>query len=107
MSNIGGREILTPTPGATVTITIDPSVPHTIAKWTSGQANSIVISGTPLDGHLLTTIVLNDAVLGRVLTFSAGFASIGTLLGTISKRSIVSFIADSGVFYETSRSLVI
>lgn len=107
MANIGGREVISPTPGSTVTIAIDPTVPHTIAKWTASQAESIVISGTPLDGHLLTTIVTNDGVLARLLTFNNGFLGTGTLLGTLSKKSVTSFIACDGVFIERSRSLAI
>jgi len=107
MSNIGGREILSPTPGSTVTITIDTTVPHSVATWTASQAESIVISGTPLDGHILTCIITNDGVLGRLLTFSTGLLSTGTLLGTIGKKSVITFIAIGGIFTEVSRSLVL
>lgn len=104
MANIGGREILNPTPGSTVTITIDPSIQNTIARWTTAQATTINISGTPVDGQELTVIVTNDGLLGRLLTFGTGFLPAGTLLGTLSKKSVVNFIADGGMFIERSRT---
>lgn len=105
MANIGGREILGPTPGTTVTLTIDPSVQHTVARWTAAQATTVNISGTPLDGAELTTIITNDGTLARLITFGTGSLPTGTLLGTLSKKSVVSFIADGGTFIERSRTV--
>lgn len=107
MANIGGREIQGPTPAGTVTITIDPTVQHTIARWTAGQATTINISGTPVDGQELTTIITNDATLARLITFGTGTLATGTLLGTLSKKSVVGFIADGGTFIERTRSSVL
>jgi hypothetical protein len=105
MVNVGGRQILTPTPGATVTITIDIKVPHTIAAWTSGEAESIVISGTPNDGQLLTMVITNDATLGRLLTLSTGLLGLGTVLNVINKKTILNFISYGGTFHEISRTI--
>lgn len=105
VADMGGTKVLTPTPSATVTLTIDATVKHTIASWTAGEAESIVISGTPADGNQLTLIVLNDGVLPRVLTSSTGLSGLGIVTGIASKRSTISFIALSGVFYETSRTV--
>lgn len=105
MAQVGGRQLLTPTPGATVTITIAADIPHTIASWTAGEIESIVISGTPNDGQLLTLIITNDGVLGRVLTLSTGLLGIGTIVGVTSKKSIVTFVALGGTFYETGRAV--
>lgn len=105
MANIGGREILSPTPGATVTITIDTSVPHTIARWTAAQISTINISGTPVDGQELILLITNDAVLGRVMTLGTGLLGNGIITGIVSKKSIVTFVADGGTFIETSRTV--
>lgn len=105
MANIGGREILAPTPGATVTVTIDPTIPHSLAVWTAAQLSAINISGTPLDGHLLTMIITNDAVLGRVMTLGTGLLGNGIITGIISKKSVVHFIASGGTFVEISRTV--
>lgn len=105
MPNIGGREISLPNPGSTVTITINTDIPHTLAAWTASQIETVNISGTPMDGQLLTCIITNDATLGRVITFGTGLSSPGTLLGVISKRSVVDFIAYGGMFYERSRTV--
>lgn len=104
-NNIGGRSIIDATPGATVTITIDTSVPHTIARWTAAQITTINISGTPVDGQELILLITNDAVLGRVITLGTGLLGNGIITGVISKKSVVSFVADSGVFIEQSRTI--
>lgn len=105
VADMGGTKVITPTPGATVTLTIDATVKHTIASWTSGEAESVVISGTPADGNVLTLVVLNDGVLPRVITSSTGLSGLGIVTGVASKRSTVSFVALGGVFYETSRTV--
>lgn len=105
MANIGGRQIIDSTPGTTVTITIDVTIPHTIARWTAAQATTINISSTPIDGQELTLIVLNDGVLPRVLTLGTGLAGMGIITGVLSKRCVIRFIASSGTFYEETRSV--
>lgn len=105
MANIGGRSLLTPTPGAAVTITIDITVPHTVATWTASEIETVSISGTPNDGQILTLIITNDAGLGRVITLGTGFLGLGVITGIISKKSTATFIASGGTFIETSRSV--
>lgn len=105
MANIGGRSILTPTPGAAVTVTISNDVPHTLAQWTAGEIETVNISGTPNDGQILTLIITNDAGLGRVITLGTGFLGLGVITGIISKKSTATFIASGGTFIETSRSV--
>lgn len=103
--NIGGTQVLTPTPSATVTLTIDTTTKHVLAVWTAGEAETINISGTPQDGTMLTTLVTNDGVLGRTLTFNTGLSSSAVAIGVVSKRSTVTFVASGGTFYEIARSI--
>jgi hypothetical protein len=105
MANIGGTLILLPTPGSTVTITISTDLPHQVAAWTAGQAETINISGTPNDGQLLTMVITNDATLGRLLTLGTGLLGNGTVLNIVSKKTILSFIAYGGTFHEISRTI--
>lgn len=105
MANIGGRDIQGSTPGLTVTITIDATVQSTIARWTAGQAVTVNISGTPPDGAEMTLIVTNDGTLARLITLGTGFLGTGTLLGVLSKKSTISFVADGGTYIERSRSV--
>lgn len=105
MANVGGRSIITPTPGSTVTITIATDVPHMIAVWTSGEAETINISGTPTDGQLLTCIITNDATLGRLLTLGTGLLGSGTVLNIVSKKTVLHFAAYGGTFHEVSRTI--
>ena len=105
MANIGGSQIIDATPGTTVTITIDARVPRTVARWTAGQNTTINISGTPIDGQMLHILVTNDGVLGRTLTLGTGLLGNGLALGIISKKSMMTFIADGGTFIETSRTI--
>jgi hypothetical protein len=105
LSNIGGTQLLTPTPGSTVTLTIDSTAKHIVASWTSGEAETINVSGTPQDGTVLTLIVTNDATLGRLMTAGTGLSALTTVLNVVSKKSTVSFVALNGTFYETSRTV--
>lgn len=103
MANIGSTSVLSPTPGATVTLVIDPTIRHHIALWTAAEIETVNISGTPLDGQQLTLIITNDAGLGRVITLGTGFNANGTIVGVISKKSTALFVASGGTFLELSR----
>ena len=105
MANIGGRSIIDSVAGTTVTVTIDLSVQHTIARWTAAQNVTVNISGTPVDGQELTLLVTNDGLLGRVLTLGTGLLGNGTALGIVSKKSVLTFVADGGTFLERGRTL--
>jgi hypothetical protein len=106
MANIGSTQLLTPTPGSSVTIgAIDTTVRTILASWTAGEAETLNVSGTPVDGQRLTLVITNDGVLGRILTLGTGLLGLGIITGVTSKKSTVSFIALSGTFIETSRSV--
>lgn len=103
MATIGGANILNPTSGATVTVTIDPQIKDHIAAWTATENENVVISGTPVDGQRLTLLITNDATLARIITLSTGLSANGTIVGVASKKSTWMGTASGGVFYETSR----
>jgi hypothetical protein len=105
MADIAGCKALTPTPGSTVTITIDTTVALHIAAWTASQAETINVSGTPPDGQRLILIVTNDGTLGRVLTLGTGLLGNGIITGIISKKVIAEYIAYGGTFYEVARTV--
>lgn len=105
MANIGGRDIQSPTPGITVTLTIDIAVQNTIARWTAGQATTVNVSGTPSDGAEMMLIITNDGVLARLITLGSGFLGAGTMLGILNKKSVITFVADGGTYIECSRTI--
>jgi hypothetical protein len=105
MADIAGCKVLTPTPGSGVPVTIDPTVATHIATWTAAQATTISVSGTPPDGQRLVLIIANDGVLPRVLTLGTGLLGNGIATGVVSKNSVISFVAYSGTFYETGRTI--
>jgi hypothetical protein len=102
MAATGGCVALTPTPGATVTIAIDSSARMNLASWTAAQSETVNLSGTPLDGQELLVLITNDAT-SRTITFGAGLSAASTLVGVINKKSLISFYAVGGKFYESSR----
>lgn len=104
-ADMGGCKVVIPTPGATVTVTIDPTVREQVAAWTAGEVETVNISGTPMDGSRLTLLITNDAGLGRVITLGTGLSSLAVVTGVISKKSTVSYIAYGGTFYETGRTV--
>jgi len=105
MATIGGTFLITPTPGATVTVTIDPTHRRNLATWTSGEAETVTVSGTPVDGQELFLVITNDATLGRIITMGTGLAGLGIITNIVSKKTVVQFIAVGGIFYEVSRSV--
>lgn len=104
MANTGGCRVLTPSGTSTITITIDQEHSHFVVEWTSNQNQTIVISGTPLDGQALTMFIANDGVLPRVLSFSTGLRCGSGITGITSKMATVFCVAIDGTFVEVSRS---
>jgi len=105
MADIGSTQILTPTPGSTVSVAISTIHRKILATWTAGEAETINISGTPVDGQELVLIVNNDATMGRLLTLGTGLLGLGTILNIVSKKSVLAFIASGGTFHEVSRTI--
>lgn len=103
MADMGGVQSLSVTPSATVTLTLAAGVRHQLAAWTAAEAETVNISGTPLDGVTLTLVITNDVSLGRIITLGTGFSANGTIIGITSKRSTWSGVAAGGTFYELSR----
>lgn len=103
MANIGGVSLINPTPGSTVTLTIDPAVPHHQFAWTAGENETVNVSGTPRDGQTMTLLISNDATLARVITLGTGISGNGTIIGVASKKSIAHLEANGGTFFERSR----
>lgn len=62
-------------------------------------------STTPPFAGDLAEILLSSDTTGRVVTFSTGFASAGTLTMTLSKKAFISFMFDGTVWVETGRSI--
>jgi len=56
-------------------------------------------------GRTITLILVNDGVLGRLVTFGTNLLSTGTLLGVVSTRSIIQFVSGGTNFYEVSISI--
>ena len=104
MAVIGGCVILSATPGATVTLTLDVEATRMVAIWTAGENETINLSGTQKQGQFLTLMVTDDAVI-RTLTFGTGFSSSGVAIGTALKRSTHLFQSDGTNFVELSRTL--
>ena len=98
------RTTITATPGATVTLTVVSGEDH-IAAWTAGQNESVVISGSHVLGQQLVCLIANDATLPRTITFSTGFLSLGTIIGTTSKTASIKFVSNGTNFIEISRTL--
>ena len=104
MANIGGSASIAPTPGATVTITLNTDVHTMVASWTAGQAETVNLSGTQKAGQHLVLVILNDGTI-RVITLGTGLVGNGIITGIVSKTSVLSFISDGTNFYEMSRTV--
>ena len=72
---------------------------------TSAVGNSSLTTLTGANpGGLLIIQVNNDAGGARTITFSTGFRSTGTLVGTASQAMVVCFVCDGTTWNEISRT---
>jgi hypothetical protein len=102
-SHITVQESSSPTPGATVTIVVTNN--ENLFTWTAGENETVNISGSHSAGRDITFVITNDGVLPRTITFGTGFVSAGAVVGTISTRSVVSFISNGTDFIQKSTAL--
>lgn len=94
------------TPGATVTISVTNTTDKQLFYWTAGEAENVNISGSHPRGKEIIFIITNDATLGRLITLGTGLVGTApTVLGVISKVSVISFISNGTSFYELQRSV--
>ena len=104
MADIGGCVSLTPTPSANVELAIPISAQLIAATWTAGENETITLTGTQKTGQRLFLLIGNDAVI-RTITLSTGFVTVGAIVGTALKTSVLVFVSNGTSFYECSRTL--
>ena len=100
-SEVGVDAVVSPTPGATVSITAGSG---NLFKWTAGENETINITSGQTAGRVITLMITNDA-LARTITLGTGIVSIGVVIGTALKTAVVVLQSDSTNFYELSRTL--
>jgi len=106
MAGIGSVSVISATPGTTISIPIDAKVRHHQVSWTAAQNCTVNLTGdTPADGQTLTLLVTNDGILPRIITLGTGLSGNGVITGIVSKKSLIIFEANSGVFYERTRNV--
>jgi len=95
---------------ASVAITTSQNVSNTlvtIGQATGALALTVGVGTSTTDpqvGDRLTILMSSDAT-GRVVTFSTGFASSGTLTMVASKKASAQFIFDGVAWVETNRAI--
>jgi hypothetical protein len=72
---------------------------------TSAVGNATLTAAyVPQAGARLVIQINNDASAARTITFSTGFRTTGTVVGTASKAIVVTFCSDGTTFNEASRT---
>jgi len=101
--NNGG---ISPTYAATVAL--DAFIPFTtfIALTTTSAVGnaSLTVATIPQPGARLVIQINNDSGGARTITFSTGFRSTGTVVGTASKAILVEFVSDGTTYNEIGRT---
>ena len=90
-----------PTPGTTMNL--DASVAN-LFKWTSGENETVNITAGQKAGRVITFRIVNDAII-RTITLETGIVSVGVIVGTALKTTMVVLQSDGTAFYELSRTL--
>lgn len=90
-------------------LSITPGGSNSIVSVTNiNTALTINLASGGTLGHTLTLILGNDATLGRVVTLGTNvLATASTIIGTISKKSVIEFVSDGTNWLEKSRSLLL
>lgn len=95
---------------ASVALTTKQNVSNTtvrVAQCTGNLSLTVGVGSATTDpqvGDKLTLLFSSDGT-GRVITFSTGFASAGTLTMNISKKASAQFMFDGTAWVETQRSI--
>mgnify|MGYP001564748988 CR=1 FL=1 len=100
-SEVGVSAVVSPTPGATVSI--DATLGN-LFKWTAGENETVNITAGQTAGRVITFMITNDA-LARTITLGTGIVSLGVIVGTALKTAVVVLQSDGTNFYELSRTL--
>lgn len=95
---------------ASVAITTKQGISNTtvrIAQATGALSLTVGVGSATTDpqaGDKLTILASSDGT-GRVITFSTGFASAGTLTMVASKKATAEFVFDGTAWVELNRSI--
>lgn len=97
-------------------VDVEGSSPYTL-DFTEGSrfrfaaiGGPITINAGALPNHVRDVVLIleNDATLPRTVTLGTGFVpSAATVVGTVSKRAIVTFVRAGSELIETARLLVL
>lgn len=101
---MGGTQVISPTPSPIINITTDPSAPKVLVKWNIASAEVVNILSVPKDGVQLTLVVSNTSGGNYGTTFGALLVSSGNLSVGNGKKCTIKFIGSGGVYVEQSRS---
>jgi len=92
---------------ATISLDITkPAMHKTTTVHATGNA-TINASAAGAAGQSLSVLIENDATSGKTITFGTNFRASATVVGTISKAAVVSFISDGAAWFEAGRALVL
>jgi hypothetical protein len=106
MPKTSSVNVIAPTPGSTITVTVDAKLRHHQVAWTAAQNCTVNLNGdTPIDGQTLTLLITNDGILPRVITLGTGLSGNGVITGVAGKKSLIMFEASGGTFYEGTRNV--
>lgn len=100
------RESQAPTPAATISLDVS-SGKDILAAWTSGEAETVNLTGAQTAGQRLTLLILNGPTTARVITLGTGIVGKGTITGTADKSAVATFISNGTSFFEIARTLIL
>lgn len=89
---------------ASGTTSIDPTLGSFFVATTATGNSNFSLASVPPAGQIITILIHNDAGGARTITFTTHFDPATTLVGTVSKAAVISFISDGTNAYEVSRS---
>lgn len=84
---------------------VDVSLGNSFKTTTVNATGSVTFNATTggVAGQIMRILIINDATSGKTITFGTNFRANATLVGTVSKGAVVSFLSDGTSWFETGR----
>jgi len=97
----------TPAYAATISLAMDQNNSHKITTVHATGNATINATNGGTAGMVVQVLIVNDATSGKTITFGTNFRAASTLVGTVSKAAVVTFLSDGTSWFETGRATVL
>ncbi len=103
-AGIGGTEMIFPTTGSTISITLADGLKQAFAIWSSNENETVNLSST-LRANENLVLEINNGGATNIITFGDEIISNGVLTIAPNKTAVITFVCDGVNFIEMTRQV--